>query len=698
MEDRQQQQVPQIALHLWPVDGLLVLDACGRVQSMTASVRTLLQRYGIGVAALQQVLPTGLRRLEQAGSAMEQVACPDLLPGLAPQDNLWSLQLLYDGQGGKQAVLLRHHSSADGTAADLWQALLLHLDLPLVVTDVPGRLLFINPAARRLLGEAPQVGAAGVFLPALTATENDRLAAYRLTVLSTGEALVARSAPECGGQTLYEVTFTPLLNEAGQVYALIETLHDLSHTQQMELRLGQQEERLQQMLLYDQMTRLPSRLQFGKRLDAAIARAAQRGDQLAVICLDLDNFRKVNDSLGHDVGDMVLRQVAERLSASVGVNDMVARLSGDDFFVLLDRLLDADHARVVVENMFWVIRERLPVAGYELFLTASAGISLYPADARQTQGLMRCADVAMHKSKRRGGNGFQFFTPELDRNLRHYLALEADLQQALPRGQLHLLYQPQYALRDGRLIGLEALLRWQHPERGAIGPTEFIPVAENSGLIVELGYWVLEQACRQNRVWQLQGLPPVVVAVNISPRQFRLSSLVADVAAILQRSGLDPHHLELEITEGTIMEDVELAIATMEQLSAMGIRLSIDDFGTGYSSLSYLRRFRISKLKIDRSFVETIVEEPGAARIAHSIVDLARNLGLAVIAEGVENSAQLHCLRRFGCEEVQGYLLGVPVSVALVPDCFRVPPALAACNDSGSDDPRCPSVCDNELE
>ncbi|MFA6687682.1 MAG: bifunctional diguanylate cyclase/phosphodiesterase, partial [Desulfuromonas sp.] len=425
-----------------------------------------------------------------------------------------------------------------------------------------------------------------------------------------------------------------------------------------------------QLIHYDSLTNLPSRVLFSQRLDAARAAAADSTHELAVICLDLDNFKKVNDSLGHDVGDLILSEVAERLRSCVGVRDTVARLSGDAFFILLSNLLDAEHAQVIAQNILWVLRKCFTVDGYELYLSGSAGISLYPADATDARGLMRCADVAMHKSKRSGGNSVHFFTAELDRNIHEYLVLESDLQVALAQRQFALQYQPQYNIHSGEIVGVEALLRWYHPERGFLPPGEFIPIAEQSDIILEIGAWVLEEACRQNMAWQSSGIGTFTVAVNVSPRQFRHTDMLVQVQEVLTRTGMDPSLLELEITEGTIMNDVPNAIETMCALRNMGIKLAVDDFGTGYSSLSYLRNFDISKLKIDRSFVDTIEEEDGSAQIAHSIVDLAKNLKLGVIAEGVETYAQLDFLRRVGCEEAQGYLLSRPVYAHEIPSCL----------------------------
>jgi diguanylate cyclase (GGDEF)-like protein len=541
---------------------------------------------------------------------------------------------------------------------------------PLLVTDGKERILLINDAAKRLLGAQLNITPAGVLLPFLdcrcTTTE---LPAYLDIVMNTGESLCfSREVTTATHRSeVYEFVYTPLLTSDGKVEGVIERARDITKKTLMENRLDEQEERVQQLLHYDNLTNLPSRSLFSQRLNAAIDIATHSAGELAVICLDLDNFKKVNDSLGHDVGDMVLRQVSERLSNCVGVRDTIARLSGDDFFILLDNLLDAEHAQVITQNILWALRKCFTVAGYQLYLSGSAGISLFPGDAADARGLMRCADVAMNKSKRRGGNSFHFFTSELDRNIHEYLVLEADLQVALAQRQLAVQYQPQYNLHSGKIVGVEALMRWYHPERGFISPGEFIPIAEQSDLILDIGAWVLEEACRQNMAWQSAGIDPFSVAVNVSPRQFRHADMLIQVQDILARTGMDPCLLELEITEGTIMDDVRSAIQTMHALRDMGIKLAVDDFGTGYSSLNYLRSFNITKLKIDRCFVETIEQEDASAQIAHSIVNLAKNLKLGVIAEGVETRGQLDFLRRVGCDEAQGYLLSRPVYAHEIP-------------------------------
>ncbi len=666
-----------------------MVNVCGAILQMDRNVQILLQQYGYHsadtllemelaacVKKFSSSAATHAQHVSDAGGALEW-DCIAIFSRIAPQDNHWTVRPLYAGDGSLSAFCFLHcpltEKADPGLDLSQLRTLVDSIEEPLLVTDGKNRVLLLNAAAQRLLRSHCEVTSAGVLLPFLERSGfSVPLPNYLDTVMNTGESICfTREITTVNHRCeVYEFVYTPLLTKGGKVEGVIERARDITKKTLMKNRLNEQEERVHQLIHYDSLTNLPSRALFSQRLDAAIAAAAEATHELAVICLDLDNFKKVNDSLGHDVGDLILCEVSERLSNCVGVRDTIARLSGDDFFILLDNLLDAEHAQVIAQNILWVLRKCFSVAGYELYLSGSAGISLYPADATDARGLMRCADVAMHKSKRSGGNSVHFFTAELDHNIHEYLVLESDLQVALAQRQFAVQYQPQYNIHSGEMVGVEALLRWYHPERGFLPPGEFIPIAEQSDIILEIGAWVLEEACRQNMAWQSSGIGTFTVAVNVSPRQFRHTNMLAQVQQVLTRTGMDPSLLELEITEGTIMNDVPSAIETMRALRNMGIKLAVDDFGTGYSSLSYLRDFDISKLKIDRSFVETIEEEDGSAQIAHSIVDLAKNLKLGVIAEGVETYAQLDFLRRVGCEEAQGYLLSRPVYAHEIPDCL----------------------------
>jgi len=424
---------------------------------------------------------------------------------------------------------------------------------------------------------------------------------------------------------------------------------------------GHSRARLKHLAYNDQLTALPNRAWFVERLrdELILARAATM--RAAVMFLDLDRFKDINDSLGHALGDRMLRVIGDRLTAVVGSEGLVARMGGDEFIVLIGNdppteLLDALAQRIIA-----AIDEPLVMDGYEQFLTTSIGIAVFPNDGEDADALIKHADVAMYRAKERGRNTHQFFTPALAASLRTRLSQEKSLRKALERDEFVLHYQPQFELDGERLVSLEALVRWQHPQLGLIGPDEFIPSAEMSGLIVGLGDWVLETACRQVREWQAI-VPGLRLAVNLSARQFHRAALAEKIRDLLARTGLAPDHLEIEITESVAMSDAAFSIQILEDLGRAGVRLAVDDFGTGYSSLGYLRRFPLDSLKIDKSFVREILVEPDDATIVRTVIGMAHSLGLDVCAEGVETREQLAFLRAEGCDRVQGFLYGRPMA------------------------------------
>jgi len=414
---------------------------------------------------------------------------------------------------------------------------------------------------------------------------------------------------------------------------------------------------------YDSLTGLPNRTLLHDRLKQAVY--AQRTPRnIAVVFMDLDHFKFVNDSLGHSIGDKLLKAMGERLRAALREGDTVGRVGGDEFVLIL---ADQNNEEVIFRAMQRItakVAEPILIEGQELYVTCSAGISLYPQDGPDVDTLLKNADAAMYRAKEHGRSNFQFFTTEMNERVNERLALEGALRRALERQELLLHYQQKVDLRSGAIIGAEALVRWMHPEWGLVRPARFISLAEETGLIVPLGEWVLREACRQARAWLDQGLEPGVVSVNLSARQFRQQDLVRMVSRILEETGLDPAHLEMELTESMVMHNVESAIATLQGLKSLGLRLSVDDFGTGYSSLSYLKDLPIDALKIDRSFVRDIGggAEAGEGVLAQAIISLGHNLHLKVVAEGVETDAQVRFLKRHGCDEVQGFLYGEPVA------------------------------------
>jgi len=426
------------------------------------------------------------------------------------------------------------------------------------------------------------------------------------------------------------------------------------------------EARIQQLAHFDSLTGLPNRVLLHERSSQAIQMARRNGEPLALLFLDLDHFKNVNDSLGHRVGDELLKVLAQRLKLTVREQDTVSRLGGDEFLLLLPGTDAAGAARVAAKVMAQATQP-FQIDQNELTVTPSIGIALFPGDGVDFDTLSKRADIAMYRAKRDGRNSFRFFTEEMQAQSLRSLQLESALRRALARGQLRLHYQPQILLEGNRVIGAEALLRWQHPELGMVSPAEFIPIAEASGLILSIGEWVIREAVQQLKRWLDGGMAPIKVAVNLSSVQFRHADLPTLVTRILNEAGLPPELLELELTEGVAMVDPRAAIAVMDDLFKRGVRMSIDDFGTGHSSLSYLKKFRVYKLKIDQSFVRDITDDPEDKAIVSAIISMSASLGLRTIAEGVETQGQLDFLRERGCKEVQGFFF----SPALPADEFR---------------------------
>jgi diguanylate cyclase (GGDEF)-like protein/PAS domain S-box-containing protein len=418
----------------------------------------------------------------------------------------------------------------------------------------------------------------------------------------------------------------------------------------------QAEARIAFMAHHDALTGLPNRLMFNERLDDALERLARSDGRLAVLCIDLDHFKSVNDTLGHPIGDLLLRQVAERLGGCLRKSDMVARLGGDEFAVVQTPMASPEEASQLATRLIDVLSRPFELDGHEVVVGASIGIAFAPDDGDSSEMLLRNADMALYRAKSDGRGTSHFFEPEMDRRLQARRLLEIDLRKAFIQNEFELHYQPLVNVRSGQVSGFEALIRWMHPERGMISPVDFIPVAEEIGLIVPIGEWVLGEACRQAATWPGN----IHIAVNLSPVQFRSRGIVQAVLAALGTSGLAPHRLEIEITESVLLGETEANIATLHQLRSLGVKIAMDDFGTGYSSLSYLRSFPFDKIKIDRSFVNEMVERPDCVAIVRAVAGLGASLGIATTAEGVETVEQLERIRAEGCTEVQGYLFSAP--------------------------------------
>jgi len=464
---------------------------------------------------------------------------------------------------------------------------------------------------------------------------------YRINSLTDGEIVVNSQG---------EVEF----DKAGRVQLVAGTTLDIT------ARIRAESE-IQQLINYDNLTGLPNRSMLHDRLRLAIAQAARDQKLVGVLLLDLDRFKGINEALGHRAGDKLLKTVAKRLSACVRESDTLARLGGDEFVAILIGVASEDGITTVAKKILGLIAEPVYIEGHEIYTSGSIGIAVYPMDGDDSHTLLKHADLAMYQAKDLDRNNFQFFSRDMNIKVLERMMLENSMRKALEREEFFLVYQPQVDVRTGQITGMEALLRWQHPDLGLLGPDKFIYLAEETGFIIPLGEWVLRTACRQNKAWQDEGLMPIRVAVNLSAKQFGQQRLDETIAAILLETWLEPQWLEVEITESAIMKNAERNASMLRKLRDMGISLSIDDFGTGYSSLSYLKHFPITRLKIDRSFVRDITTNKDDAAIAEIIIAMAQTLKLQVIAEGVETRAQMEMLSFRDCVEMQGYLFSRPV-------------------------------------
>jgi diguanylate cyclase (GGDEF)-like protein len=427
---------------------------------------------------------------------------------------------------------------------------------------------------------------------------------------------------------------------------------------------------------YDALTGIPNRALLADRLEHACLEADRKGSLVALLFIDVDRFKQINDSLGHSAGDEVLRRIVARLKASARQVDTVARLAGDEFVVLMENLSSPGQAELVADRIVASMQEPIEMLGHSLVATVSIGSAIYPRDDDQIHNILSKADAAMYEAKSAGRNGFCSYSPEMHTYNPASMSLESELRKAIERDELVLFFQPQVDLASGKVRGVEALVRWHHPRRGLIPPMQFIPVAEESGLIIQLGEWVVRQALAQLRAWQAQGMRPLPVAVNISALQLRQKGFVGFLRAQLAECAIEPGLLELELTESVLMKDVEEMLRTLNEIKALGVRLAIDDFGTGFSSLSYLRRFPIDRLKIDQSFVRDIDSTPVNASIARAIVALANSLSLEIVAEGIEKPAEVAVLQQMHCHEGQGYLFSRPIEAACFPGWLETHSAL----------------------
>jgi diguanylate cyclase (GGDEF)-like protein len=468
-----------------------------------------------------------------------------------------------------------------------------------------------------------------------------------------------------GSYNLWLVALSTLVVAAASCAALLYFTH-LRRTRRHSAALEQVNAQLLHNATHDALTGLPNRLLLADRLEQAIAHAERHGTRCALLLVDLDQFKAVNDSLGHALGDELLTEVARRLRTTVRRSDTLARFGGDEFVLVLNDVAAVEEIEGIIQAVCRCLTRPIELADLEVHVSLSVGVSIYPTDGTDRETLLKHADVAMYQAKRAGRNGFQFYRPAMNAFTRERLVLENDLRRAVRASEFQLLYQPQASTEDGGIESVEALIRWNHPRLGLLPPAAFIPLAEESGLIIPIGEWVLREACRQASSWRRSGLP-LRVAVNLSVQQLHERELAETVNAALAAAGLDPRYLELELTESVVMQEAESSGRILRRLSDRGVSITIDDFGTGYSSLSYLRRLPLTRLKIDRSFVREILTAREAAEIVRAIVSLAASLDLRVIAEGVETCEQLESLARLGCEHFQGSYCSVPLAAAQLP-------------------------------
>ena len=525
-----------------------------------------------------------------------------------------------------------------------------------MITDTEQRIIAVNEAFTEITGFS-QEDVIGSTARSLHSAKQDKTFYAAITAsLSAngrwrGEAWQRRKSGEIFPVWL---SISTVLDEHDQVTHYVSLFSDITS-------LKESQAQLEHLAHHDALTGLPNRLLFHTRLEHALDRARREASKVAILCFDLDHFKNINDSLGHPAGDRLLQAVTQRLLGSVRAEDTVARFGGDEFTILLEELREAGDAGLVAQKALKVLAKPFDLEGQEAYVTGSIGISLFPDDGQDVTTLLKNADSALYQAKEHGRNHYHFYTKDLTRAAFKRLELESSLRRAVERGEFTLYYQPQVDLSDSRVVGAEALVRWRHPKLGIVLPSEFIPMTESTGLIVNLGEWVLRTACAQAMTWQRQGFPAIRIAVNLSSVQVNRGGMQGMVERVLQDTGLDPRYIELEITEGLIMQQTQQTIRTLDELTSMGVMLAIDDFGTGYSSLSYLKRLPLNRLKIDKSFVREIPVDAEDRAITRAVIALGNSLNLVVVAEGVENEIQREFLRNNGCDEAQGYLYGAPL-------------------------------------
>lgn len=630
-------------------DGLVVVDAAGHIVFCNPAAAALFSSTcadltgrefgfpyaGTGETASIEIFTGGQPKF------VEMVAAP--LPWAGGEGSVISLRDVTrwreaEAQLGMQAKALE--ATANG----------------ILITNRDGVISWANPAFMKMAGyDADDViGKAAAVLKADSGPDPLEDAVAHLAAMN--ETWKGRVVNRRKDGSLYtaEQTTTPIRDATGRLSHFVTVLEDISD------RLKAEDE-LVRLSEYDVLTGLPNRSVFMDRLKLAIERAARADAAVAVMVMDLDNFRSVNNTLGHDVGDALLCAVTQRVQKLTRTTDTLARLGGDDFGILLEDVTDMAAASRTVRSIVNAFHAPVLAKGHSIEVTVSVGIAAYPKDDKDPLSLLREAELAMYQAKSEGRDAFRYFDKEMDADIRRRVRIETDLRHAVEQNQLWLAYQPQMDLATGKIVGAEALIRWNHPERGLVSPGEFIPIAEASGLILPIGDWIIEEICRQRQIWEAVGLPDLRLGFNVSGVQFRQRNLFEQVTAALARAGLSPASLDIEITETVAMEGTGRVQENVDKLTAAGVSMSMDDFGTGYSSLSNLQAFPVSRLKVDGSFVRGIGRTKDDEKIVEAVVRLGQSLGLTVVAEGVETIEQLRFLKDRACDEIQGYWLSKPL-------------------------------------
>ena len=530
-----------------------------------------------------------------------------------------------------------------------------------ISTNIRGHVTYFNPVAETLTGWSREEAAGHPLADVLTIVDaTTRKAVRNPMALAVQKNDTIGHAPNCilirrdGIESAVEDSAAPIHDRQGNVTGAVMVLHDVSVARAESRQMAHQAQ-------HDSLTDLPNRTLLSDRLIQAMALAQRHKKQLAVLFLDVDRFKHINDSLGHDIGDRLLQSLAERLLACVRASDTVSRQGGDEFVILLSEITRAEDAAITAGRILLALSAPHPIDQHELHVTVSIGIAIYPEDGTEPEVLLKNADFAMYEAKESCRNTYKFFKPEMNSRAIERQSLASDLRHAMVRQEFVLHYQPKINLDTGAIIGAEALIRWHHPIRGLVPPAQFIPIAEDCGFIVPIGRWVLAEACRQARAWQDAGLTPMSMAVNISAAELRARDFVTGVRAVLSETGLNASFLELEITETFLIQDTEATSEVLRELKDMGVQIALDDFGTGYSSLSHLKRFPIDTLKIDQSFVRDLTTDADDASIVNAVISMGKSLKMRVVAEGVETPEQLASLKHRGCPEAQGYYFSRPV-------------------------------------